>query len=63
MKIIGYILMALGVISILVTIILPVLFGWSGVFAGATAILTGVVFVAAGARTCGAVRSNHNNCC
>ncbi|MBQ8556491.1 MAG: hypothetical protein IJ438_11550 [Clostridia bacterium] len=60
MKIIGYILMALGVISILVTIILPEIFGWSGVFAGATAILTGVVFVAAGSRYCG--RSN-NNCC
>lgn len=46
MKLIGYILMAIGVISILVTVMLPDLFGWAGVFAGAAAILTGVVFAA-----------------
>ena len=47
MKIIGIILLVLGILGIVLTVMMPGLFGYGGLIAGATAILTGVVFVAA----------------
>ena len=64
MKIIGLILLAIGVIGIVLTVLLPEALGYAGLIAGATAILTGIVFVAA--TTCrgtGYERRNHNGCC
>ena len=64
MKIIGLILMVIGIIGIILTVILPGLFGYAGLIAGVTAILTGIVFLAAcGVRTsCCYERRNNNNC-
>lgn len=62
MKIIGLILLAIGVIGIVLTVLLPEALGYAGLIAGATAILTGVVFVAAGYRSGNSCRT-HNNCC
>ena len=64
MKIIGLILLAIGVIGIVLTVLLPEALGYAGLIAGATAILTGIVFIAA--TTCRTVtyeRRNHNGSC
>ena len=64
MKIIGILLIIIGIIGIVLTVLLPGLLGYAGLIAGATAILTGVVFLA----TC-TYRSNYccqrrnNDCC
>jgi len=65
MKIIGLLLLVLGVIGIVLTVMDPVLFGYGGLIAGAAAILTGIVFVAGTAiKTYAACeRRNHNGCC
>ena len=65
MKIIGLLLLVLGVIGIVLTVMEPALFGYGGLIAGAAAILTGIVFVAANTvRTYAACeRRNHNGCC
>ena len=42
MKIIGLILLAIGIIGIILTVMMPVLFGYGGLIAGVTAILTGI---------------------
>ncbi|MBE5797746.1 MAG: hypothetical protein E7327_10310 [Clostridiales bacterium] len=47
MKIIGILLLAVGVVGIILTILLTDAIGWGGLIAGITALLTGVVFVAA----------------
>lgn len=47
MKIIGILLLAIGVAGIVLTFILTDAIGWGGLIAGITALLTGVVFVAA----------------
>lgn len=61
MKIIGLILLAIGVIGIILTVLLPAQLGYAGLIAGATAILTGIVFVAA--TTCRTyVNDRRNNC-
>ena len=65
MKIIGLILLAIGIIGIVLTVMMPELLGYGGIFAGATAILTGIVFVAAcNVRTkcCCERRNNGCNC-
>ena len=64
MKIIGLILLAIGVIGIVLTVLLPAELGYAGIIAGATAVLTGIVFVAATTcRAAGYDRRNHNGCC
>lgn len=65
MKIIGILLIIIGIIGIILTVLLPGLLGYSGLIAGATAILTGVVFVAACYNRCNSYceRRNNNNCC
>ncbi len=50
MKIIGILLVAIGIVGIVLTIVLTQAIGWGGLIAGVTALLTGVVFVAAGWR-------------
>ena len=63
MKIIGLILLAIGIIGIVLTVLLPEAIGYAGLFAGATAILTGIVFLAAcNVRTGCCERRNNNNC-
>ena len=47
MKIIGLLLLAVGIIGIVLTVMLPAEFGYAGIIAGVTAILTGIVFLAA----------------
>jgi len=65
MKIIGILLIIIGIIGIVLTVLLPEVLGYAGLIAGATAILTGVVFLA----SCGCrayyscPRRNNNNCC
>ncbi len=65
MKIIGLILLVVGIIGIILTVLLPELLGYAGLIAGVTAILTGIVFLAAcNVRTnCCYERRNNNNCC
>ena len=64
MKIIGILLIIIGILGIVLTVILPELFGYAGLIAGATAILTGVVFLASCCyRSCGCQRRCNNNCC
>ena len=64
MKIIGVILLVIGILGIVLTVMMPELFGYGGLIAGATAILTGVVFVAACyTRTGCCERRNNNSCC
>ena len=64
MKIIGLVLLAIGVIGIVLTVLLPAQLGYAGFIAGATAILTGIVFIAATTyRVNACERRNHNNCC
>ncbi len=46
MKIIGILLIIIGIIGIVLTVLLPEVLGYAGLIAGATAILTGVVFLA-----------------
>ncbi|MBE5811196.1 MAG: hypothetical protein E7318_09725 [Clostridiales bacterium] len=46
MKIIGILLIIIGIIGIVLTVLLPEALGYAGLIAGATAILTGVVFLA-----------------
>ena len=64
MKIIGLILLVIGIIGIVLTVMMPALFGYAGLIAGATAILTGIVFLAAcNVRTnCCCERRCNNNC-
>ncbi|MGN0794754.1 MAG: hypothetical protein ACI4MG_09830 [Aristaeellaceae bacterium] len=61
MKIIGIILLAVGIIGIILTVLLPSVFGYGGLIAGITAILTGVVFLAS-VRSC-CERRHNNGCC
>ena len=65
MKIIGLLLLAVGIIGIVLTVLLPAALGYAGIIAGVTAILTGIVFLAAcNVRTsCCYERRNNNNCC
>ena len=66
MKIIGLLLLAIGIIGIVLTVILPQLFGYAGIIAGVTAILTGIVFLAACSMTrttCYERRNNDCGCC
>ena len=64
MKIIGILLIVIGIIGIVLTVMMPEVLGYAGLIAGATAILTGIVFLAAcGVRTgCCYERRNNNNC-
>ena len=64
MKIIGLLLVAIGIVSIVLTVLLPAELGYAGIIAGVAAILTGIVFLAAcGVRTsCCCERRNNNNC-
>ena len=63
MKSIGLILLVIGIIGIVLTVLLPTLLGYAGLVAGATAILTGIVFLAAcNVRTNCCDRRNNNNC-
>ena len=63
MKIIGLILLALGVIGIVLTVLLPAELGYAGLIAGATAILTGIVFVAATTCRVNSCDRRSNGCC
>ncbi len=67
MKIIGILLIIIGIIGIVLTVLLPEALGYAGLIAGATAILTGVVFLASCScrQTCYQRRCNgcSNNCC
>ncbi len=66
MKIIGLLLIIIGVIGIILTALLPGLLGYAGYIAGVTAILTGIVFLAAcNVRTscCCERRNCDRNCC
>ena len=47
MKIIGLLLLAVGITGIILTVLLPAELGYAGIIAGVTAILTGIVFLAA----------------
>lgn len=63
MKIIGLILLVVGIIGIILTVMLPELFGYAGLIAGVTAILTGIVFLAAcNVRTSCCERRTYNDC-
>ena len=64
MKIIGILLIVIGIIGIVLTVMLPELLGYAGLIAGAAAILTGVVFLAACTcrNNCSCQRRS-NNCC
>jgi len=62
MKIIGILLLAVGIVGIILTILLNGPIGWGGLIAGITALLTGVVFVAAGYRGSGYCRNHQNGC-
>lgn len=65
MKIIGLLLLAVGIIGIVLTVMLPEVLGYAGIIAGVTAILTGIVFLAAcNVRTncCERRNSDHYNC-
>lgn len=64
MKIIGLLLLVIGVIGIVLTVMMPGLFGFGGLIAGATAILTGIVFLAACSyRTNNCCERRNNGCC
>ena len=63
MKIIVLILLVVGIIGIILTVLLPVLFGYSGLIAGATAILTGIVFLASCSCRSNCCERRNNNCC
>ena len=63
MRIIGIILLVIGILGIILTVLLPDLFGYAGLIAGAAAILTGVVFVAAGYSRPACCERRNNNCC
>ena len=63
MKIIGLLLLAVGIIGIVLTVMLPAELGYAGIIAGVTAILTGIVFLAAcSVRSTCCERRNNNNC-
>ena len=57
MKIIGLLLLAVGIIGIILTVLLPEVLGYAGIIAGVTAILTGIVFLAA------CTAAPRSNCC
>ena len=63
MRIIGLILLAVGIIGIILTVMLPELFGYGGLVAGVTAILTGIVFLAATVCRANSCERRNNNCC
>ena len=64
MKIIGVILLVIGILGIVLTVMMPELFGYGGLIAGAAAILTGVVFLAAcTCRTNCSCQRRNNDCC
>ena len=64
MKIIGILLIIIGIIGIILTVLLPALLGYAGLIAGAAAILTGVVFLAAcTCRTNCSCQRRNNDCC
>ena len=61
MKIIGIMLLVIGISGVILTVLMPALFGYGGLIAGATAILTGVVFLAS-VRSDYDERRNPNGC-
>lgn len=63
MKIIGIILVILGILGIILTVLLPDLFGYAGLIAGAAAILTGVVFLASCTCRTSCYQRRGNDCC
>ena len=66
MKIIGLLLLAVGIIGIVLTVLLPEVLGYAGIIAGVTAILTGIVFLAActtARTTCDQPRNHDCGCC
>lgn len=64
MKIIGILLIIIGIIGIILTVLLPELLGYAGLIAGAVAILTGVVFLAAcTTRTNYYCQRRNDDCC
>ena len=66
MKIIGLLLLAVGIIGIVLTVMLPEALGYAGIIAGVTAILTGIVFLAACTTTrttCYQPRNHDCGCC
>nr|MBR4281736.1 hypothetical protein [Clostridia bacterium] len=66
MKIIGLLLLAVGIIGIILTVLLPEVLGYAGIIAGVTAILTGIVFLAActtNRNSCYERRNNDCGCC
>ena len=62
MKIIGLILLAIGIIGIILTVMMPALFGYGGLIGGVTAILTGIVFLAVTVYRVGAFDRRGNGC-
>lgn len=63
MKIIGLLLLAIGIVGIILTVMMPGLFGYGGLIAGVTAILTGIVFLAATVYRVGPWDRRGNGCC
>ena len=64
MKIIGILLIIIGILGIVLTVLLPEALGYAGLIAGATAILTGVVFLAScGCRANYYCQRRNNDCC
>lgn len=63
MKIIGLLLLAIGIVGIILTVMMPELFGYGGLIAGVTAILTGIVFLAATVYRVGYGDRRGNGCC
>ncbi len=50
MKIIGLLQLVLGIVAAILTVLRPDQIGWAGIFAAATAILSGAAFTAVGYR-------------
>jgi len=63
MKIIGLLLLVIGVVGIILTVMMPALFGYGGLIAGVTAILTGIVFLAVTVYRPNNYDRRSNNCC
>ena len=62
MKIIGLLLLAVGIIGIVLTVLLPEALGYAGIIAGVTAILTGIVFLAACTTRTTCYERRNNDC-
>ena len=63
MKIIGLLLLVVGIIGIVLTVMMPALFGYGGLIAGVTAILTGIVFLASCTCRANTCYRRNNDCC